>query len=325
MSDNNEEIVIKRRKKIIQDLDDIEETSFVLPSAIKADEDKRKEEKKKKETEVLEESTSDWLASISSFKTPKIKKHSKDLFGELYSPETGKKKKKKKKKPGELTDYNKEFEPEMALLNNQLRDQKNFVDSLQARFDAMEGGKSSARGIGKYTVDLANAITSARNLSNQILRERVNLKKTISDLSFKEKKEFGVGNGEGANMDSYASNYLKQLMSARGTLTNGLNMDDFVGDGTEDDLFDSLSGSLGEDERDSDVEKYLKYENQDVSIYVLLNPNDFKDYDFVAETKDGQVLLDYPLPEKTSLNVNTSTMKATDAYGSKYTIIFKED
>lgn len=326
MSDINDEFTIKRRKKIIQDLDEIDDIPLVLPSAIKAQEDKKKEDKKKKEESVQEGNTSDWLASISSFKTPKIKKNSKDLFRDLYSPEDGKKKKKKKKKKaGELTDYNKEFEPEMALFNTQLKDQKMFVDSLQARFDAMEGGKSSARGIGKYTVDLANAITSARNLSNQILKERVNLKKTIADLSFKEKKEFGIENGMSNNMDDYASNYLKQLMASRGSLTAGVNGDDLVGDGNEDDLFESLNGILGEDERDTDVEKYLKYENQNVRIYVLLNPHDFKDYDFIAETQNGEVLLDYPLPEKTSLNVNTSTMKATDAYGSKYDVIYKEE
>ena len=90
-------------------------------------------------------------------------------------------------------------------------------------------------------------------------------------------------------------------------------------------LLDSFIASIGnsiEDDRSDEVHQYLKYENRNVKIFVRMNQNDYDDYEFVAEADDGEILLDYPLPEKTSLSVNRSTMIATDSYGKKYPLEF---
>ena len=55
-----------------------------------------------------------------------------------------------------------------------------------------------------------------------------------------------------------------------------------------------------------------------------MNPDDSDDYDFYAETDDGEAIFDYPLPEHTKLTFNRSTMIATDAYGKKYPVFFRE-
>lgn len=123
--ENNEEFKVKRRKQIMDDLDKFDD-DVVLPSSILS----RKESKKKEEEKHPEEyeDTCEWLASVSSFSSPKQTKKIKDIFNNI---DGGKKRKKKEKGPKELTDYNKEFEPEITLINGLMRSHKMFTDSLQ--------------------------------------------------------------------------------------------------------------------------------------------------------------------------------------------------
>jgi hypothetical protein len=46
-----------------------------------------------------------------------------------------------------------------------------------------------------------------------------------------------------------------------------------------------------------------------------------KKYDYVAYDKNDNVVYDYPLPEKTKLNINRATSTAIDKYGNKYQLI----
>ena len=154
-------------------------------------------------------SDDEWFDTLLTIGKSSPKKKSKGIFKDLDEVLTGKKKKKKKNKKGELTDYNKEFETETTLLKNLLVDQNRFVDDLQSKYDAMKKQKSSTRGIGKFENDLVSNINTARKTSMDLVKELISTKKTIADLSFKEKKEFGGGVGDGNNSADYASNFLK--------------------------------------------------------------------------------------------------------------------
>ena len=72
-----------------------------------------------------------------------------------------------------------------------------------------------------------------------------------------------------------------------------------------------------------EIDKYLKYENRNVSIYACINKENTEDYDFIAKDEDGEIIDDYPLPIKTRLSINNSTNIATDTYGKKYNIIWR--
>ena len=332
----NTKSIAKRKKNLLDDLCAIDEPEVTtLPSDIilkhKKDKESKKELKKALKEEKKAEEFSDydddgWMATLTSFEAPITKKKTKSLFDGIG----GKKKKKKKKgKAGEPVNYKKEFEPEMALLRNLQYEQDKFVSSLQKKYDQMESTKSTARGVGKFTTDLIMSITSARGLSRQLVGDIIAAKKNIADLDFKERKEFGSKlNGENDSA-AYASNFLKQMMSVSRvdqSSDGGVDIED-IGDNTED-LFDSISESLGETDRSEDVKKYLQYENENPIIKVIYHEDkeDSDDldelYDFVAYSESGKILDDYPKPAKTKLQINRNTGTCIDKYGNKYQIIF---
>lgn len=306
------ELPINRKKRILNDLEDIENQDVVLVSSIK---NEKKEKKKREEDNFVK--PDEWITSLSTISSSKIKatKSAKDLF-------SGKKKdKKKKKKKDELTDFNKEFEPEMALLNNLLIEQTRFTDSLQQKYDRMENTKSSARGTGKFTTDLISSITSARQLSAHLIDKKIATKKTIYDLEMKERKEKN-GGVDSEDMNNFAAKFLSDMITANPNMSTAFGGYD-IEDVDDAGMMNAVDNSI-EDERGEEVSAYLKYENRNVRIKVEMNPDDIDDYDFYAETDDGEEIYDYPLPEHTRLSLNRSTMIATDTYGKKYPVFFRE-
>lgn len=321
---------LKRKTNLLDELDELDSVEVSLPSTLFEKNKEKKKEKEKKgitieQNELVDD---DWLDTISSFKVPKTNKARKNLFNAFGD---GKKKKKKKKKDGEPISHKKEFEPEMALLRNLQKEQSQFVDSLQKKYNQLENTKSTARGVGKYTTDLINSITTARSVSMQLIDKIISTKKTVADLDFKERKEFGSSsNSEQQNLTNYASTYLKQVMNTgRNNIVSQPSSYEPADDADDDldNLFDSIDESLGDTDRSEDVEKYLKYENDNVEIIVLYkddaNDDDIENkYDYIAKDQNGKVIDDYPLPEKTKLNINRATGTATDKYGNKYKMEF---
>lgn len=307
------ELPINRKKRILSDLEDIENQEVVLLSSVKNE----KKEKKKESDEDKFDKPDEWITSLSTISTSRIKatKSAKDLF-------SGKKKKKeKKKKKDELTDFHKEFEPEIALVNNLLAEQIRFTDSLQQKYDRMENTKSSARGTGKFTTDLISSITSARQLSAHLIDKKIATKKAIYELEMKERKDKN-GGVDGEDMNNFAAKFLGDMLAANpnmSTAFGGYEIEDVDDAG----MMGAIDSSI-DDERGEEVSAYLKYENRNIQIKIEMNPDDSDDYDFYAETDDGEAIFDYPLPEHTKLTFNRSTMIATDAYGKKYPVFFRE-
>lgn len=328
---------LKRKKNILSELDEIEtETTVLLPSSLYAKpkkEDKKEKEKieivKKEDMDTIDD---DWMTTLTSFKAPKSSKKSKSVF-DGFDIDGKKGKKKKKKKEGQSVSHKKEFEPELALLKNLQMEQSKFVDSLQKKYDQLESTKSTARGVGKFTTDLIVSLTSARSLSMQLVDKIISTKKIVSDLDFKERKEFGAASSsEQQNLSNYASTYLKQVMDAgrnnivAGNQSNNDYYDSDLGDDI-DSLFSSIDESLGDEERSPEAEKYLQYENDNVQVKVVYyegsqDGESESRYEFVAYDGRGNIIDDYPLPEHSKISINKTTGMATDKYGSKYPIIF---
>lgn len=316
-----------KKSQILSDLDDIIEyeepvetprkkkqpTNSPLPSSFL---------KKKEKKEEEEMSSDEWMATLLNLRAEKPKKRrGRGIFD--MDDEGGKKKKKKKHKDDKTIDYKKEFEQEMALYRNLLIDQNKFTDSLQKEYDAISSRKSSARGTSKAITDLVQNITSARQLSMQLVEKNVNIKKTIADLNMKERKENKEQNGDNS-MSDFASSYLRQIVNERQSIVNPqVAGDTEIVDFSEDQISNFLSDSLSDVDRSEEVDLYLKYENQNVKIYVVMNPNDSEDYYFLAKDENGVEIEDYPLPDHTKMSINRSTEIATDVYGEKYHIIWK--
>lgn len=347
--------MIKKKKKgkdhssLLDSLREIEDSDYELPGYSKKEEpvpvftpeessfcpsdlfdtDRKKGKKGGKKDKKSHDPDAWFNDMITSQASVRISKKSK-LRGEIFDVISGDgKKKKKKKKDGsvDLVDYKKEFEPEVALLKNLLVDQTKFTDNLQHEYDALNSHKSSARGVNKQMSDLIENINEARSLSLQIVKELVNGKKLVSDLTLKQKKELGASVGEDGNISDFANNYMKQLLNNRGVIMGDGNGDGTIADYSDEELFSEISSTLSLDEnasnRPSEIDLYLKYENRNVKIYVVVENEDFENYEFVAKDEDGEIIEDYPLPNKTTISVNKSTGIATDVYGQKYNILYE--
>lgn len=326
-----------KRKDLLNQLKDMEEETYTspkgydassfLPSSMLKESKKDKKEKKHNTTDYDADSWFNEMMSFQYTKIDKSKRYKQDLFESAGI--IGKKKKKKKHKDkDELTDFRKEFEPEMALYKNLLIEQNRFTETLQKEYDSIKSVKSSSRGVTKQMTDLIDNITSARALAMQLVEKNVSAKKLIAELTLKQKKELGGNNGNNENMADFASSYLKQMLNDRQVLFNGGSGDSTVSEYTEDELFAELSQSLQSDsdmERPDEVDRYLKYENRNVTVYVEIAEGEQdieSNYEFVAKDEDGYIIDDYPLPNHTKLSINRSTNIATDTYGKKYTILW---
>ena len=316
-----------KREKILEQLDELDNEEIIpqkttennssnfLPSSLSPKKKKKNTQPQKTEDEWFND-----LIETSELRVTTGKR--KSMFDDVFNPD-GKKKKKKKKNKNEPTDYEKKFEPEAALLRSLLIDQNKFVDSLQKEYDFLKSNKSTSRGINKNITDLISNITNARNLSMQLIDKNTSLKKTIADLTMKERKElFGNSLDDVENLNDFASTYLKQMISERHQLMAGTNSDisDYSIDEMASIVSDTLLNSEDAEERSDEIRKYLEYENRNVTVYVYMNPSDETDYDYVAIDENGDELDDYPLPFKGKLTVNRSTNMATDIYGQKYII-----
>ena len=321
-----------KRESLLDELDSINtESDTPLMSSLfdKQQQTKKKEKEEKESKKAAEEEDDEDFMTFIKATSPKTRKGKRFKFNIDYGDE---KKKKKKNKDKTIVNHKKDFEPEMMILRNLQLEQDKFVDSLQKKYDQMENTKSTARGVGKYTTDLINTITSARATSLQIVDKIISTKKTIADLDFKERKEFGSNNNsEQANLANYASTYLKQMMTVGRNNVVGeqgsYSVDDIDSEDT-DDLFSSIDESLGETDRSDEVDRYLKYENDNIEVKVVwhddVSDDDItKKYDFIAEDPEGNIIDDYPLPEKTKMSINRSTGMATDLYGTKYKLIVR--
>lgn len=328
----------KKKKKtddLIFELTSVSEDPLQPSSSIVTRLANQKEEKHKKKKAKLAPQHDDddvdsnentenveWLDSILEYgskggKRKGKKYQSKDYLGVEFDEDgnvTHKKKKGKKKNKKGLTDYHKEFETEASMLRSLYVDQSKFTDSLQKKYDAMNGTKSSARGIGKFMNDLIMSITSARSTQLSIVAKTMDLKKTIADLSFKEKKEFGDPDASTNDNAMYASSFMKELLTTG--RSNVVGSSEPIVDDNEvmnsDDLIDGIDSEYDDDSGHD----FIDFENMNVKVYVIVD--DSGAYRFEARDEDGNVVPGYPLPNKSKMSFNRSTMMATDNYGRKY-------
>jgi hypothetical protein len=322
-----------RHSDIISQLEKFTDDDYTTPSGYEASsflpssmlKEKPKKEKEENNT-GFEYDPDAWFNELMGYQNVKVNKHrGRSSLFDSTGIARKKKKKKKKEEKANLTDFKKEFAPEAALYKNLMVEQTRFTESLQREYDAIKSTKSSARGVTKQMTDLVENINGARQLSMQLIDKQVAIKKQVAELSMKQQKDFGSKSSDEENMADFASSYLKQMLNERQVLFNGGEGETTVSDYTDQEIFDELSSSLsGEEyERPEEAELYLKYENRNVTIYVVIANDNVEDYWFLAKDEEDNTIDDYPLPERTKISVNRSTGIATDTYGKKYQIIWE--
>lgn len=327
-NDKNEEYVVRRHRaeKALSDIDELEESvapSFLPSSALNRSRAVREEQQKIQAAEDTEYNVG-WMETLSTLKTEKRRKPRRML--EDIFDENKKKKKKKKHKDGEPKDHSEDFERELALLQDLLKDQTILSRSLQARYDILDKQKSSARGVGKFTTDLVTVLNSARKLQEETIDKIIGTKKTIAELNMKEKEKFGkAALAEGSDLSQVTARYLKTILNTDvGNAGNSGYDVEYVDDpdAVADDLFDDIEDIDGYVKRDDTANKYIQFENRNIRVQVKTD-RDLSYKEFIAIDQDtGEEVPDYPLPGTLdSVNVNISTMMATDKFGQKYNVI----
>jgi len=324
ISINRNEYIPTRKKRadgLINDINNIKDTPL-LSSIVNVNHAEEEKEKFEVNSEDDTYNASEWMDTLLTLKTEKRKfKKIEGLFGD----DGNKKKKKKKKNKDGPVDHSDDFEREVMLLEDILTEQTKLSKSLQERYDFLNSQRSSARGVGKFTTDLISTLNNSRSLCKDIVKEIASIKKTTVDLNMKEREKYDKVHGiDSEDLNNFSSMYLKKIMGDSGyeDKSRDFGIED-VDD--PDDIFDELNDSMKTNEnyieRSDDVDKYLQYENENVSIKVLWDKStDTKT--FIAETDDGNILDDYPLPNTAdSLSINPSTMVATDKNGYKYKVI----
>lgn len=323
-----EEIILdcdkwEEKPSIIDELTELESSTPILSSYRPSQKD---DDVKALEEAESAENGEDWLTCISRFHQKPVVKGKRKSGESIFGMTEGKKKKKKKKKDGddEWVDYGKEFEPEMALMQNLLIDQNKFVQSLQQRYDVLESSKSSARGVGKFTTDLISAINQGRSTSMQLVNAIISTKKTVADLNMKERKEkAGLAGLDGDDLNQYSANLLKNMIGqSRRELANY--GDNVMVDGGPDDIFSDIAeGFTDDDTRDDDVTKFLQYETRNPKLIAVVDDETDECYLQAIAGDNGEVLADYPLPNTGKMEINRSTNVAVDEYHNKYPIEFR--
>lgn len=242
--------------------------------------------------------------------------------------------------------YKKEFAEELTILYNLLDETGKFGKSLERDLDAIKGSK--ARGVSKYTNDLAELILTSKNNKLSILKEISSIKKTIADLKIKADAKDKNKNNEGTNNPEYlAAAYFKNVMNqGRSNFVSSfgggggasydrydetinrieaMNESPMTNDDYDDYariMMDRLSAD-GVNYRSEEGTKYIQYEPLGVQLYVK-KCIDTGEWDFIALDKNRQEVPDYPVPTKRDvgrMKFSDDGNYATDSRGRMYNVI----
>lgn len=226
-----------------------------------------------------------------------------DNHGLLEAYDFGKKKDGKKTKKDKTKIYNKEFDKEIGLLYDLLKEQKDFTDSLNKSYNALE--RSKTHGISKYSVDLAATINSAKSTKLSIIKEIANVKKVVADLNMKANSKKPV-DSDNESSDKLASSFFNNIMNGgrASFLDNTDSYDDVTYSEYENNLnydeniISNIKEQLVTDGyRSEEANKFIEYESRQVQVCVKKYV-DTGEWEFVAKDKDGLLIPDYPVPSK---------------------------
>lgn len=235
-------------------------------------------------------------------------------------------------------EFKKEFAEELTMLYDLLDDANKFSKKLSKKYDSIDGSK--AKGTSKYLNDLIASVLTSNTNKLQIIKEITNLKKTIQELKIKaDGKKGNISDGDGS-LESQANDFFSNIMGVgRNNFLAALNGDpdsqlsssDYSSDNdieyvnslpeAQEELHERINERLmNESSRSAEGDKYIIYENLQPELVIMYNVMD-NSWDMIAVDKDGQRIIDYPVPSKKELGkmkFSSDHKFATDAYGRSY-------
>lgn len=238
-------------------------------------------------------------------------------------------------------EFKKEFSDELAMLYDLLDEANKFNKKLVKKYDAIDGSK--AKGTSKYLNDLIESVIASNTSKLHIIKEITSLKKTIQELKIKaDGKKAG---SDTTSIEGQANSFFKDIMSVgRNNFVSALNGDpdhNFIDMEYSEDMDIEYANSLPDvndyvhdrinerlmesSTRSADAEKYIMYEHLRPELVIFFNVLD-NTWEVVAIDKDGQKIIDYPVPTRKELGkckFSSDNRYMTDAFGRSYKVMEK--
>ena len=240
-------------------------------------------------------------------------------------------------------EFKKEFAEELTMLYDLLDDANKFSKKLNKKYDSIDGSK--AKGTSKYLNDLITSVLTSNTNKLQIIKEITNLKKTIQELKIKADGKYAKAGGDGTIEDQTNSFFSNIMNVGRNNFVSALNADpdihfmnpDYSNDedieyanslpDAQDAIHEKINERLSNEgnSRSVEAEKYIIYENLKPELVIMYSVLD-NSWEMIAQDKDGQRIIDYPVPTKKELGkmkFSSDRKFATDSYGRSYKVIEK--
>ena len=240
-------------------------------------------------------------------------------------------------------EFKKEFAEELTMLYDLLDDANKFSKKLNKKYDSIDGSK--AKGTSKYLNDLIASVLTSNTNKLQIIKEITNLKKTIQELKIKSDGKYAKAGGDGTLEDQTNSFFSNIMNVGRNNFVSALNGDpdihfmnpDYSNDDdieyanslpdAQDAIHEMINERLNNEGngRSIEAEKYIIYENLKPELVIMYSVLD-NSWEMIAQDKDGQRIIDYPVPTKKELGkmkFSSDRKFATDSYGRSYKVIEK--
>lgn len=254
---------------------------------------------------------------------------------DLNNPTIDVEKPKKRKKKN----YKKEFEHELTMLKNIVSEQNKFTNDLNRRFTMMVGPNTKDSGpLSKTAVELAATIVASRSNSLAIIREIGNLKKTIAQLTQKEREIEAKRSGEGfdtQDLGLMGSSLAMNIFGSSSDTPSGRPVEpapEFtVGTPSPVGVAPAASAaaptSISVDEFDPSswdpgpsitVDPYTKYESRSTKTVVEYDRANEKYRYKTIDLSSGEEIPDYPNPTFEIRSIDLNNRVARDSFDSIY-------
>lgn len=327
--------------------DDTPDAEKVLGTSIQIihTEDTKKKKKKKDHgissdiddaigVEVIEDSGDDLRKFVTEGYDPMFDDYIEDLFEEDEDTQLknslislGRKYARMTSTDVDTSEVSKAYSKQEQALEAFIEDIERDSVSVQQDIDRMRLTRSRNY---KALSDLISAKASYYNAKLSAIKELNSMTKSKYDISMKMKK--GEGDTDTSNLASQAVQKLlgsghKALIDAvggRAEVSGAIHGDEYEIEPTSpEELYDDVREGSSEDYDDeTDGDKFIKYENDEVE-YVVDFVSDSKRPNIYAINKDGDVVPDYPLPnniDELAFNINELSGYATDQLHRSYRV-----
>ena len=223
-----------------------------------------------------------------------------------------------------IMDFNDIFKDELELINHEMSITEELYNELKEHFDGIK--KSRSQGTLKFLADQAKTLISLRGHKGDLIKEKVNIKKIIADLNFKERAAEAKDGGSTTNIEDLRKILELINQNSYKPETSVAPPPSIKDEDEVDELLNERLREMGllDDEKEdvNEEEPFEEYENDkieesgEIRLVVDMESNIY------VINEDYEVQIDYEVPEfeVTYKNID-GEIRAFDPEGNELEII----